>query len=377
MALPLGAIQLTVISSTTTAFAFISIGLRLWSRRILNMPLAFNDFMALIAMVFASGAVSVFLAAGFAAGLGVHLRDILATEPGKFALHLKLFVPAQLLWAAADTCVKFSILSLYTTIFPGKKFAYICYGTMGLNTAYFVSVLLETFLLCKPVQYSWDKSIPGGKCEGENLAYLIAGITNLVIDAFIVALPMPLLFRLQMSLSRKLSIAGMFSLGILICVISLLRVIWLQSWDLTDMTYTVTPGAIYSILEPTLGVVNASLPTVKPALASIVGRKSFNSTQQATVGSGSSIVTPSRRQQKRASDLLTSYNHDFVKLTDDIPLSDLQLEHEGSIPTEMRNRITVTRRWNINYTSSEGEQSKLPIGNDNVVTSRSDDGFNL
>lgn len=34
---------------------------------------------------------------------------------------------------------------------------------------------------------------------------------------------------------------------------SLLRVIWLWTWDLADMTYTVTPGAIYSVLEPTLG----------------------------------------------------------------------------------------------------------------------------
>ena len=56
-----------------------------------------------------------------------------------------------------------------------------------------------------------------------------------------------------------------------ICVISLLRVIWLWTWDLADMTYNVTPGAIYSVLEPTLGVVNACLPTIKPAITELFG----------------------------------------------------------------------------------------------------------
>lgn len=126
---------------------------------------------------------------------------------------LQLFVPAQLLWAAANTSVKYSILSLYTVLFPKKTFCYTCYGTMAAATAYFISVLLETFVLCTPVQYSWDKGIPGGECKGENTAYLIAGITNLVIDLFIVVLPMPMLFGLQMSLPKRFSIAGMFSLG--------------------------------------------------------------------------------------------------------------------------------------------------------------------
>ncbi|KAG8158811.1 hypothetical protein KVR01_011254 [Diaporthe batatas] len=106
-------------------------------------------------------------------------------------------------------------------------------------------VLVETFALCKPVEYSWDKTIEG-ECAGENTAYLIAGIVNLVIDTFIVALPMPQVFRLQMTLTKRISVAGMFSLGALICIISLLRIIWLYTWDLSDLTYTVTPGAIHS-----------------------------------------------------------------------------------------------------------------------------------
>lgn len=64
---------------------------------------------------------------------------------------------------------------------------------MTLTICYFISVFLETFLLCKPVAYSWDKSILEGYCRNENLAYLIAGITNLIIEALVVVLPFPML----------------------------------------------------------------------------------------------------------------------------------------------------------------------------------------
>ncbi|KAI1385850.1 uncharacterized protein F4822DRAFT_356071 [Hypoxylon trugodes] len=345
MALALGAVQVAIVSFIFTTFSIIALALRLWSRRILRLSFVFNDYMAILALALALGAVSVFLAAGFAAGLGVHLDEILATNPKIFALHLKLFVPAQLLWAAANTCVKLSILSLYTTIFPKKRFSYVCYGVMALSIAYFVSVFLETFVLCKPARYNWDKSIPG-ECNGENSAYLGAGITNLLIDTIIVALPMPMLFGLQMSLPKKLGIAGMFSLGIVICVISLLRVIWLHNWDLSDMTYTVTPGAIYSVLEPTLGVVNACLPTMRPALIRIFGNGSLNWSRKDGLGTNDSSIL-SNRDRRLARNSKDRYSRNFLRLDDDIPLTNIQAENRQAIDSGQSNVITVIREWDI------------------------------
>ncbi|KAI1487872.1 hypothetical protein F5X96DRAFT_686403 [Biscogniauxia mediterranea] len=313
MALSLGAVKVVVTGLITIILSFVALGCRLWSRRILKLPLVFNDYMAIVATIFALGTVLVFLIASFSAGVGLHLREILATNPQLLVLHLKLFVPAQLLWAGANTSVKFSILSLYTTIFPSKRFGYLCYGLMALSMAYFISVLLQTFVMCKPVQYVWDKSIPGGHCHGESSSYLASGITNLVIDAFIVGLPMPMFFGLQMSLPKKLSIVGMFSLGALICVLSLLRVVWLQNWHLDDMTYTVTAGAIYTILEPTLGVINACLPTMRPVLKRLFGTSVSAWPQSRTSGTKDS-TNSKNSEQTRESGLGGSYNDQLVRL---------------------------------------------------------------
>lgn len=86
---------------------------------------------------------------------------------------------------------------------------------MAVAVAYFLSVFLETFLLCHPVQFNWDKSIPNGRCNNQNIAYLLAGTTNLVIDAFIVALPIPKLYGIQIMLAKRIAIGAMFGLGAL------------------------------------------------------------------------------------------------------------------------------------------------------------------
>ncbi|KUI69419.1 hypothetical protein VM1G_04922 [Cytospora mali] len=303
--------------------------------------------MAIVAMILTAGTVSVFLAAAFAADLGIHLQEVLADDPAKFALHMRLFVPAQLLWAASNTCVKFSILSLYTTLFPNKRVIQICYATMALTTAYFIMVFLEGFLLCKPVQFNWDKTI-AGICTGENTAYLVAGVTNLVVDMFIVILPMPLVFRLQMTLSRRISVAGMFSLGALICVMSQLRVLWLANWNLSDMTYTVTPGAIYSILEPTLGVVNACLPTIKPAINKMFGPGTLNWSRRDSVSKNmSGEATVRNRRSNFIGPVKGNTTREFDHLEDQIHLHKVRVEYSPERKVTYGNNITVDKEFKI------------------------------
>jgi hypothetical protein len=62
----------------------------------------------------------------------------------------------------------------------------------------------------------------------------------------------------------------MITLMCSICVISLLRVIVISRLDLADFTYATAPIGIWSILEPTLGVINASLPILRPILRDIL-----------------------------------------------------------------------------------------------------------
>jgi hypothetical protein len=126
-----------------------------------------------------------------------------------------IFTMGQPVWAASNTCVKFSILHLYMELFPSKRFHKFCIGTMVVAGLYFISVLLETFLLCSPVEFNWDKTIPGSCDPNSMVAYIMAGTTNLLIDVFIVVLPMPVLWKLRLPWPKKIAVISMFSLGAL------------------------------------------------------------------------------------------------------------------------------------------------------------------
>ena len=58
-----------------------------------------------------------------------------------------------------------------------------------------------------------------------------------------------------------------------ICIISLQRVLWFKNWDLLDLSYTSVGGDYWSILEPSLGIVNACLPTMQPVLRKLFKNK--------------------------------------------------------------------------------------------------------
>ena len=70
----------------------------------------------------------------------------------------------------------------------------------------------------------------------------------------------------RISLSRRLTVSLMVHATYRICIISLQRVIWFKNWVLVDMSYTSVGSDYWSILEPSLGIVNACLPTMQPVL---------------------------------------------------------------------------------------------------------------
>jgi hypothetical protein len=103
---------------------------------------------------------------------------------------------------------------------------------------------------------------------------------------------------------------------------------WLATWDLTDLTYTETPGAIYSILEPTLGVVNACLPTIKPAMKKILELDTPNSSQHDSETKGLSNQNLCRKYGAEAKG---NSMQDFDRLEDEFPLDCVVIEgHLGS-----------------------------------------------
>ena len=119
----------------------------------------------------------------------------------------------QLLFACSITLTKLSILFFYRRIFPSRQFALIEIILGSVMIGWWLSLVFAVIFSCHPVNYFWNKSVPNGHCINENiLAYGVTAV-NIVTDLAVLCLPIPWLWTLQMPLSRKLGLIGIFCLG--------------------------------------------------------------------------------------------------------------------------------------------------------------------
>jgi len=110
--------------------------------------------------------------------------------------------------------VKVSILDTYIKIFRVPLFIKICYAYLVVQVLWLIGAFLNIILLCRPLAYLWDKTIPGGVCADLEASYFSAHIIILVLDFGLAVLPIPVLWKLRMSTRKKIGVSLMFSIGL-------------------------------------------------------------------------------------------------------------------------------------------------------------------
>ena len=130
----------------------------------------------------------------------------------KLITYPQALLAGELLWITAVTFIRASVVFLYIWIFSKRPFRLVCYGFLTINLLYFTGTVLACCLICRPLAYSWNHSIHG-TCGDQKSLYLFIGVLNLLMDVVTVALPMPVLWGLQMRTGRKIALSVLFSMG--------------------------------------------------------------------------------------------------------------------------------------------------------------------
>jgi hypothetical protein len=113
---------------------------------------------------------------------------------------------------------KLSILAFYLRIFPSRNFRISVYILMGLCTAWLVSMLFAAMFQCWPISYTW-KSYTGeakGSCIDLRALAWASTATNISLEIAIIALPISQILKLTLSLRKKIQVACMFAVGLLL-----------------------------------------------------------------------------------------------------------------------------------------------------------------
>lgn len=112
---------------------------------------------------------------------------------------------------------KTAILAFFLQLFPNEGFRKVCWATVGACAVFFPTFSLFTIFYCTPVSYTWEgwTGEVQGRCLNYNLFAWIQTSINIVLDTFILLMPLPLLWRLNMGRRKRILLMCMFSVGIL------------------------------------------------------------------------------------------------------------------------------------------------------------------
>ncbi|KAI0166074.1 hypothetical protein GGR57DRAFT_509759 [Xylariaceae sp. FL1272] len=259
--LTLGVVISVLILST------VSFVLRIWARFSTGAKLWWDDYWMFWVM-FVCALMSTFDLLGLRFGSGKHQADLPKAEATTF---VKLLWIYMLLWATGVFSVKIGILLFYWRIFQKTpKFRVAAIAVAFFSTGIFLSNFFSFTFQCIPVQKFWLPDTDGA-CFDQNAFYLSSAVINVVGDIAVLALPLPIIWKLQASRSKKWSLSFLFLLGAFVVFASVFRIVAVTQIDPHDFSFTNVGGGLWSTVEVEVGFICANLPAVRPLVFRFMG----------------------------------------------------------------------------------------------------------
>lgn len=113
--------------------------------------------------------------------------------------------------------IKLCVLFFYLRIFPSTTILRLIWATIGATILSLVVFGILALTQCQPISYYWQgwDGLHEGHCIGINaLAWAIAGV-SIILDVWMLALPLSQLIHLQLHWMKKIGVALMFGVGTL------------------------------------------------------------------------------------------------------------------------------------------------------------------
>ncbi|RFU74508.1 integral membrane [Trichoderma arundinaceum] len=315
----------------------IFIVLRLVSRMITKATLQASDWLILFAWLnFAVFDVCFAMTVKY--GGGRHI--ILVTDPEHARLLQVINIINENLYCVCMAFIKFSILSMYHSIFPQRGFHYCLAAVAVFMALWAISCAFVAIFQCTPIAYGWDPTIAGGFCVNYGALVLVAGICNIITDFVILAMPIPLVLKLNLSPQRKRMVIFTFAMGgrqvplfpsspyaayreklvnILFsaCIVSIVRLAFtLAVGSTADGSWDNMPAGMLSVVELMTGILAASLPIYRPLYRRIVSRDIAGSTER----SSENPYANGSRSVKITGGGYSKNNSDGIVVTDEVDI---------------------------------------------------------
>lgn len=133
---------------------------------------------------------------------------------------LKCIWTVPLLSLPAYTLTRISLLFLYLRIFTGRIVRSLCWSLMVFLMICWASYSVTSIFQCVPIDFFWNRLSEEGQCFNIDNFYRSFTPPYIVADILTILIPIPTVWRLRSSNSRKIGLTVLFCIGIMSVVAS-------------------------------------------------------------------------------------------------------------------------------------------------------------
>jgi hypothetical protein len=188
--------------------------LRLSARFFTQSSFGLDDLFISITLVFGVPSIILTVHGILSNGLG---KDIWTLTPKEITDFIHVFYAMEILYFLQVALLKLSLLFFYLRIFPGPNIKRLIWGTAVFDICFGFLFFLLAIFQCRPISFYW-KNWDGehqGHCLNVNvLGWSNAGI-SILLDFWMLALPISQLIQLKLHWKKKIGVALMFVVGTL------------------------------------------------------------------------------------------------------------------------------------------------------------------
>ncbi|PHH50409.1 hypothetical protein CFIMG_005432RA [Ceratocystis fimbriata CBS 114723] len=247
--------------------ALLVVGLRVYAR-LKFRQFGIDDSLICIAMVISCGETFSSYMYIRKAYFGVHIWDVPIDSDMANAWMWNFIV--QIMYNPILAVVKTSVL-LFLMRLGGQKpgIRWSIHFLNAFNIMLGIGTFVTVIFQCTPVDFYWEahaKNPPtSGSCIDMGAFYVSTAGLTILTDILVLALPVWIFMGLKMAFKLKVALVCVFSLGGVVTIVSILRLVQIYEFSYgkpsADPTYDIR--FIYSAVETNLAIIAASAPAIR------------------------------------------------------------------------------------------------------------------
>ncbi|TPR10589.1 hypothetical protein CAN33_0022910 [Aspergillus niger] len=248
--------------------AILATALRIWARVMTNVKLWWDDWLCIVGLAFPAQPFailpSIFDFVQINNGFGRPMATVPADKLVTYSLFLYILM---LFYNLGLAFFKLSCLALYIRMFGIHRWIrYMSYVIGLMVIAWVLANELVLAFRCHPIDLAWKGTAEQQAkfCVTQTNIFIAQSGPTIFFDLLILIMPIRVVWGLHLQSAQKLGAILVFSLGLLVTVISMIRLAdTLHSTD-TDLTYGYVELGMWSAVEPVTGLICCSLMTYGP-----------------------------------------------------------------------------------------------------------------